>query len=258
MSRRIPPLLLFLFLAIHAWAQPKTAFEFGPRPPSPVFDPAGLLPPELNKQMSETLNSVHQKEGIDVMVIVDSNFDKAPPEIIAKRFADAWSDSIAHCVVLHVPSREGTPWIFPGGDLFQMLNPVAVKQAVDDAKRRALAEPVETNQVRVAAVEATDLLRFWLGSAIERSQQMQAEHMRLREIYFARERKKKFLMIAAVAIAIPFFVGIGYLFYIGRRRKPRYFPSRTWQPRLGAPYAGGNHIVAKIGRASSPPSTNPS
>jgi hypothetical protein len=255
MIRRIPPLLCFLFLALHAWAQPMTEFEFGPRPVSPVFDPAGLFPPEVTKELSENLTQIHQKEGIDVMIIVDSNFDKAPPEIIAQRFASAWSDSIAHCVILHVPGREGAPWIFPGGALFKMMNPAAVKKAVEDAKRRAAAEPIEVNQVRVAATEAADLLRFWLGSAIERSEKARAEQNRLLELHNARERKKKFLIIGAAGIAVSLALGISYLFYIYRKQKPQFFPNRSWQPRLGAPYAGGNYIIAKIGR-SSPPSQN--
>ena len=50
--------------------------EFGDRPPTQVFDPAGSLGAPMTAEISEPLVSIYQNEGVDVVVVVLDNLLK--------------------------------------------------------------------------------------------------------------------------------------------------------------------------------------
>jgi hypothetical protein len=199
------------------------------------------------KAISDPLATIQKNEGIDVLVIILSELENAPPEHVARRFAKAWCSSPIHCVVLHVPGRKDSPWIVPAGKLVEVLEPEQVRQAVEDGQRRAALETKEPDKVRAAATEAADMLRYWTNNVINRSEMIQTERTKMRVQLENKARLWRLAVLLAVASLIPITVGISLLIYCYRRRGPRYFPNRAWQLRLGAPHAGGNHAVVTIG-----------
>jgi hypothetical protein len=247
MSAKFLPAVLACMLAALSPARGGIEFEYGPRPPLFVFDPAGFFKPELVKEISDPLAAIYTKEGIDVIVVVLTDIGKAPPEHVAGRFAGAWCESPLHCVVLHVPGREDSPWIVPAGKLIGHLNPEQVQQAVADARRRASAEPKEADKVKAAATEAADMLRYWMANAVNHSELIQSESTRMRAELASKSRKLKITAMIAAAATIPIIMGISFLIVLLRKRGPARFPDHTCQVRLGAPHAGGNHAVADLG-----------
>jgi hypothetical protein len=237
--------ILAIFLVLPAQAGEN--FEYGPRPPLAVFDPGGLLEPTVVKSISDPLVTIYQKEGIDVIVIVLKEIGQAPPEHVAGQFAAAWCKSPIHCMVLHVPGREGSPWIMPAGRLIGHINPEAVKTAVANAHRRVTAEADDTSKVKASATEAADMLRIWMGSAITQTTDIQTETAKMRLELEAQSRRWKLGVMIAAAAFIPLVAGIVLVVSLLNRRGPRHFSSNHWQRRLGAPYAGGNRAVADLG-----------
>jgi hypothetical protein len=255
MIRRFIPLILVIVFASPLFAQgagdfestPRQAFEYGPRPPLSVFDPKGFLAPPQLKAISDPLAAYFQKEGIDVIVVMLADLGNAPPEHVARSFATAWCASPLHCIVLHVPGREDSPWIVPNGRLVGHLNPDQVQQAVANARRRAASEPKDPDKVRAAANEAADMLRYWMANAINRSDMIQTESARIRSELETRSRQWKVGVMVTIASVIPVIAGISLLLVFLSRRGPRYFPKSRSGPRLGAPHAGGNHAVVDLG-----------
>lgn len=255
---KLVSILLALVFAVSSLAQgegdfdskPRKSFEYGPRPPLSVFDPKGFLEPAQVKAISDPLVSFYQKEGIDVIVVVLADLGNAPPEHVARSFASAWCKSPLHCVVLHVPGREDGPWIVPNGRLVDHLNPDQVQQAVNDGRRRAASEAKDPDKVRAAANEAADMLRYWMGNAINRSDMIRSESSRIRSELEVQSRRWKMGVMVTVAAVIPVIVGISLLIVFLRRRGPRYFPQSKTGRRLGAPHAGGNHAVVDLGPPS--------
>jgi ABC-type nitrate/sulfonate/bicarbonate transport system substrate-binding protein len=225
----------------------RPAFEHGPRPPQSVYDPSGYLEPELAKAISDPLQGYFKKEGIDVVVVVLPDIGQAPPEHVARAFASAWCESPVHCVVLHVPGREGSPWIVPDGKMVEYLNPAQVQQAVNDARRRSASEAKDPDKVKAAAAEAADLLRYWMANALNRTEMIQFESARMRQELEDKSRQWKIAVMVAVASAVPVLAGISLLVVFLRRRGPGYFPIPDHHPRLGAPHAGGNRAVVDLG-----------
>lgn len=225
----------------------RPAFEYGPRPPQSVFDPDGYLDPGLAKEISDSLEAHLKKEGVDVVVVVLKDLGKAPPEHVARTFSSAWCTSPAHCVVLHVPGREDSPWIVPDGKLVAHLNPAQVQQAVGDARRRAASEAKDADKVKAAATEAADLLRYWMANALKRTEMILFESARMREELETQSRQWKIAAVVAAASVIPIFAGAWLLVGIFRRRGPGYFPIPEYRPRLGAPHSGGNRAVVDLG-----------
>jgi hypothetical protein len=191
-------ILLNLFSILPAQAAGE--FEYGPRPALAVFDPAGTLDPAVAKSISDSLAKIYQTEEIDVIVIVIKEIGQAPPEHVARQFTAAWCTSPAHCIVLHVPGRESSPWIIPAGKLIGRMNPEIVKTAVANAHRRVITETNDTNKVKAAANEASDMLRIWMGSAITQTEDTQVEAAKMRiEVTAERRRWTLGVMIAAAA-----------------------------------------------------------
>jgi TPM domain len=247
MIARFSSAILAVALALSSIADAATDFEYGPRPPQSVFDPGGVLTPAELKAVSDPLAKIYQKEGVDVLVVVMPDVGNAPPEHVAGRFADAWSTSALRCVVLHVPGHEESPWIFPSGRLVSYLNPAEVEKSVVDARRRAMSEPKDADRVRAASSEAADMLRYWLAGTINHSEMIQTESTRMRLEQEKKSRQWRIGAMAAAASVIPIIVGISLFFSFLRRRGPGYFPNHAWQLRLGAPHAGGNHAVTRLG-----------
>ena len=222
-------------------------FEYGPRPPDSVFDPTGLLEMAELRQLSEPLAKIHKDEGIDVIVVVLADLEGAPPEYVAKRFSLAWCESPIHAVVLHVRGDPGSPWIVPGGKLVGNIKPEVLARDVEEAMHRASLEPTEIRKIPAAATEAGDRLRYWTGNAINRSEFLESERVKIRLEMEAKSRNWRIIKLMGVASVIPVLVGVGLLFWLLRKPGPRRFPERHPPRRLGAPHAGGNQAVSTIG-----------
>ena len=247
MNRRHLTFAVALVIAVASPVRAAALFEYGPRPPQSVFDPGGFLDPANLRKISDPLAAVYKTEGVDVIVVVLADLGNAPPEHVASRFAEAWCTAPLHCVVLSVPGHAESPWIIPGGRLFGQLVPEQVRQAVDAARRRAASEPKPAAQVAAAATEAADLLRYWMANAINRSENIRTESGRMRQELRNKGDRLRILLLAAAAAVIPLVVGLSLLIVRLRNRGPRSFPKQPWKPRLGAPYAGGNHAVVDLG-----------
>lgn len=242
----VAALLLLLSASVTA-APAATDFEYGPRPEQAVFDPGNVLKPDEVNAISAPLKILYQQLGVDVLVVIMPDVGNAPPEHVAGRFADAWSPSHLRCVVLHVPGREGSPWILPSGRLVSYLNTDEVQKAVDDARRHAAAEPKDVDKVKTAANEAADMLRYWLASTINHAEMIRTESTKMRLEQETKARQWRIATMAGVASVIPLAGLLSLLISWSRRRGPGYFPNHAWQLRLGAPHAGGNHAVAELG-----------
>jgi hypothetical protein len=222
-------------------------FEFGSRPPLAVFDPSALLLPESVKEISDQLAEVYQKEGIDIIVVVLSDVGNAPPEHVARSFAREWCSTSIHCVVLHVPGREDSPWIVPDGDFIRNLNPEQVRLAVERSQLRASAQSKDVDKVKAAATEAADMLRFWLAHAVKLSEANKLEDAE-RDSANAEDLRIFKTRIVFIGVAIGILVIAGTIWILAlRKNRPRYFGLPTIRRRLGAPYAGGNHAVVDLG-----------
>ena len=246
MTLRLFAIVVCFFAALSAHAGESADFLYGKRPPESIFDPEGYLDAKLTREISEPL-AVYRRDGIEVIVVVLKSLEGAPPEHVAQEFAKAWCKSPIHCVVLHVPGEKESPWIIPAGKLVDHLVPGQVRRAVADSHRRAASEPDEGHKVKAAAREATDMLRYWFANALNRSDLILMESARQREQIEAKKFKMKMAAFMATAAIIPITVGFSLLLTFYRRRGPAYFPHQAWQPRRGAPYAGGNNAIVNLG-----------
>lgn len=244
-------IIFTVLLVSRTLAKNTQPFEYGPRPTLAVFDPTGALESSTLKEISEPLRVVYEKEGIDVIIIVLNDVGESPPEHVAGRFADAWCKLPIHCVVLHVPGRKDSPWIIPGGKLIEHLKLEEIKKSVADATRRISSESSEADKVKASAIEAADMLRFWMGNAINQSAMMQKQSEISRQEHDQKKRERNLAMIIAAACAVPLTLGIVIFMMFLHNRKPRIFPDCAITPRLGAPHAGGNYAVTDLG----PPTT---
>ncbi len=251
MTARLSMLCFMLLAAVSLAAEKVEDFEYGARPPQSVFDPDGLLDSATLKTISDPLAKIHEEEGVDVVVVVIKDLEGAPPEHVAGRFAAAWCTAPIHAVVLHVPGRADSPWIIPGGELLNYLKPETVAQKLADAKRNASREPTEPGKVRAAANEAADMLRYWTGSAINRSRYLDVERARIYQEFENKDRQRKIILLVVASSFIPLVVGFSFLYFHFRRNKTRRFPDIHPPRRLGAPHAGGNHATLDLGPPAS-------
>jgi uncharacterized membrane protein YgcG len=244
-------MVLFLCLAsIRPVVCADAAFEHGPRPPRGFYDPAGVIDGGLVDEIVVPLEGFRMREGVDVIVVVLPDIGEAPPGHVAWSFAHAWCRSRIHAVVLHVPGHKNSPWIVPGGELLGAIQPEKINRAVEEAVGRALREPTDAGKVRAASVEATDMLRYWLGTAINRGEHIRTERVRFQLEVETRARQRRIIAMVATVSAIPLIVGISMLVVALRKPGPRRFPSTQVPNRLGAPYCGGNHAVYDLGGPS--------
>lgn len=235
----------FLCIAVQAQeARPDS--KFGKRPENSVYDPSGILSPEQQEVISKPLREILKNEGVDVIVVVLPEIGDAPPEHIAKGFAEIWATGKVNSVVLHVPGRDGTPWIYPGELMSRMINPEVVRQAIADAEKRSAAESTDFGKVRAASIEASDILRYWKGGALIQGEQIVNEGMKMRLEYANRRRLIKLFAVVGAALFIPLLAGSAFIFVRVRNSRPRAFPEIKVVTRLGAPYSGGNSIHTKF------------
>ncbi len=239
--------------AVASAAQPPGVVEPGPRPPLPVFDPADVLTPAQESEIGAPLVTLREKELIDVVVVVVPDLGEAPVEHVARQFAETWCLDGANGVVIHQPGRPDSPRIVPGGRVVRELRPGIVEQPIAAAERRASLEPDDFDKVRAATVETADLLRVWVGTAIQISETTITRRTRMRLEHEQALQRWKILLLGAAGSFIPLLLGGLTLFFAVRRRRFSRFPAIRWQHRLGAPHAGGNHAVIDLG----PPPTAP-
>lgn len=247
MSVGILKIFLIVLLAMPAFAETAAPFEYGPRPPLWVFDPSGFLEPAVVKEISDPLAAIHDTEHLDIIVVILTDLAGAPPEHVARRFATAWCKLPNHAVVLHVPGRKDSPWIVPEGLMNGLIDPEEIQQAVEDAQRRVAKETTDADKVRIAAAEAANMLRYWKNTVITRRELIKTETVKFQEQARNRNRMWRLGLMLGAILLITLTVAVSSLVSLARRRGPRYFPHRAWQFRLGAPHAGGNHAVVKIG-----------
>lgn len=245
MIRRFQTVCLLLALsAVGLGAE----FEYGPRPSDCLLDAAEVLSPEQRKEISTPLVDHFNKEGVDVVVVVLPSLEGAPPEHVARQFADAWCESPLHAVVLHVPGEEYSPWIVPHGELVDEVRLELATQAIAEAKKRAMREPDDASIVAAAAVEASDMLRYWQANYINRTEVHKTELLKMRLELERRWYNKKLFKILGAAAVVPLVFGLSWITFGIRRKKTMLFPELKPPRRLGAPHAGGNHAEVDLGR----------
>jgi hypothetical protein len=225
--------------------QTQSGFRFGARPKNSVFDPAGILTPKEQSELAGPLAKVREGEGIDVMVVILPEIQDVEPEHVAAGFAEKWATTKVNAVVLHVPGKEGSPWIFPGDVMSTILKPETLGESMASAEKRAAAEPTDFGKVRAASTEASDAIRYWMGLSVIHSEELKNRRL---EAQLKHESSRRLLKLAAVlgaASLIPLATAV-YLIVVGiRNSRPRFFPQVRIAPRLGAPYSGGNNAVTK-------------
>lgn len=230
---------------------PDAAFEFGPRPARPVFDPTATLPPKDAAAISNELNTLREREGIDMIVVVLKTLDGAPAELVAGRFADAWCSPAFNCVILHVPGDKAGPWIVPGGSDIRKVPGESVRLELAQTSHQASLEPDDVRKIRVATTHAAEMLRVWFGQGTYLALQRLELRKQAYEKMAQRARLKKVLLpLAAGGTALLFL--LAYLtarWFINRR--PRSFTGSSRQIRLGAPRAGGNSAAIHLSRLPS-------
>jgi TPM domain len=220
--------------------------KYGERPENSVYDPSGVLSPEQQETISRPLREILKNEGVDVLVVVLPEIGDAPPEHVVKGFAEIWAKAKVNSVVLHVPGRDGSPWIFPGELMSRMINPEVVREAIADAEKRSAAESTDFGKVRAASTEASDILRYWKGGALIRSELIVNHGMKMRLEYANRRRLIKLIAVIGAALLIPLLAGAAFIFIRVRNSRPRAFPEIKVVTRLGAPYSGGNSIYTRF------------
>jgi len=227
---------------------PGKDFEYGPRPSLSVFDPSGVLAPEIVKEISDSLVKTYQSEGIDVFVVILIDLKGAPPEHVARSFARAWCEAPIQAIVLYVPGQPDSPWIVPAGRVPKVVSPADIALAVATAHQNAALEREGAEKVRTAATETTAMLRHWVKDVFNRTEAERAERLKSESQKNSRTKLMKVGLVVGVCLLIPL---CGIIFSIARKmegRRPAFFPTHDNARRLGAPYAGGNHAVAQIGR----------
>ena len=239
-------LLLFVLPYLVAGAeQTQTGFKFGERPENSVFDPEGILTHAQQAELAGPLGRVRADEELDVMVVVLPDIGDAPPEHVAEGFAEKWATTHVNAVVLHVPGRAGSPWIFPGRVMGALLKPQTLRETIAAAEKRAAAEPTDFGKVRAASTEASDALRYWMGGAVIRSEDLINRRLAAQMALENRQRLHKLAAVLGAASLIPLVLGVVFIALRIRNSRPRRFPSIRISPRLGAPHSGGNNAVSK-------------
>jgi len=186
---------------------PCSAFEPGPRPSGAVFDPDGILNATERKDMATPLEKIFKNDGVQVMAVVMKNPDGSDPEALAASLAKAWCEKPLHAVALHIPGRDGTPWIVAGGELMDSINPDELRDELAAARRDASREPDDVSKVRTAANATADMLRYWKGMEVTRRTVIENERSHIRLELETKARRQRILMLTAAAAAIPFIVG---------------------------------------------------
>lgn len=247
MIPRLLAILVFVLSGLTSVRAGTEDFEFGPRPANSIFDPLGVLDSGALGKITGPMQKLREKEGIDIVVVVLDDLKGAPPEHVAGRFAAAWSGSLIRAVILHVPGNPDSPWIVPGGELTDLLHPEAIAKDTSRGKRLASYEPTEAGKVRVAVEEASDRLRYWKATHFNATEARKKAIAKIRLEHDDKSRQWRIIMLTCVACAIPLIIGCYMLYLMLRKPGSRYFPEVVPPRRMGAPHAGGNQAVTKLG-----------
>lgn len=247
MIPRLLAILAFVLLGLGGSRAAEMEFEYGPRPANSIFDPNAVLDAATLGKISEPMERLREKEGIDIVVVVMDDLKGAPPEHVAGRFAAAWSNSLIRAVILHVPGNPDSPWIVPGGELTDLLYPETIARDTSRDKRLASYEPTEAGKVRVAVEEASDRLRYWKATHYNATEARKKAIAKIRLEHDDKSRQWRIIVLTGVACAIPLLI-LGFLL-VSMLRKPgaRRFPDVVPPRRLGAPHSGGNHAITRLG-----------
>jgi hypothetical protein len=251
--------LLFTFILTYIFAtsgggqilEKKTEFEWGPRPPTAVFDPDGLIDATFAAEISMGLAEVLKNEVIDIIVVVLKDIDNAPPEYIAKMFATAWARSPFNCVVLYVPGRTDNPWLFAAKKVTEFHDLKDVEIILSDVRQRILEKSGETERLKTATQEAVELMRYWINTVVITSNTLRQQQETINYYKKRREERIWYLILFSVAFFIPSIAAVWLLVRQLKRLRPAYFPQYKTQTRLGAPYSGGNRIIVDLRKISS-------
>jgi hypothetical protein len=175
-------------------------YKPGPHPAVPLFDPAGILDDAARAEISRPLEKTGK--DVDVIAVVLTNRDIASPEAAAAGIATAWCVAPLHAVVLHIPGRDGSPWIVAGGDIVEDMNPDELRDELAAARRDASREPDDASKVRTAATATADLLRFWQGREATRLGMIEKIRINIRRELETHAHRQQAIMLAVVIALI--------------------------------------------------------
>jgi hypothetical protein len=195
-------ILALLPCAVHA------GFEPGPRPVRAVFDPHGALDAAECEEISNTLEKIFKDEKVQVIAVVLENAEVSDPDALVTAMSEKWCGSSAHAIALHVPCRDGSPWIAAGGDIIHAINPDEVRDELAAVRRDAAREPDDVSMVRTAAHVTADMLRYWKGRELARRAVIENERALIRLELDARSRRQQIIMLTLAAAAIPLAAGV--------------------------------------------------
>lgn len=221
-------------------------FEYGTRPKDSVFDPGAAMSNAMHEQVAQSLKTLKERDSVDIVVVVLKDIGSAPPEHVAKQFAKAWCGEERNAVVLHVPGRDDSPWLVPGGSVIESYALSLLNSRVESAQRRARAELGDDGKIRAATEEVSDLIRF-LGNSSDNRKQMIAEKFdESVKKYSRKEFYKKMALLAGLTALIPLMLAGFFIASRVRSSGARYFSEVSVRGRLGAPHAGGCHVVKNV------------
>jgi hypothetical protein len=205
---------------------PCYAFEPRPRPDGVVFDPDDLLNDAEKMEISAPLEKIIKDEKVEVIAVVLENSAVSDPEVLATFMVEKWCESPAHAVALHIPGRDGTPWIVAGGDFIRVIDPDEVRDELSAARRDASREPDDASKVRTAAHATADMLRYWKGKELARRAAIENERTLIRLELDARSRRQQIIMLTVAASAIPLVAGVVLAIRLlgKKRREPAISP----------------------------------
>jgi len=185
-------------------AAPAAGFEPGPRPEGAIHDPSEILGSADRKEISLPLEKILRDEGVDVIAVVLENKDGVVPEALAGGMAAAWCEAGLHAVALHIPGREGTPWIVVGGDLIDSINHDELRDELAAIRRDAMREPDDVSIIRTASHSTTDMLRFWNGRELTRGKAVEKARaeIRLELDIIARRQRTQMVLVSVAAILL--------------------------------------------------------
>lgn len=192
---------LRVFVAASLALCPCPGFEPGPRPHGAVFDPDGILNAAEKLEISTTLEKVLRNDRVEVIAVVMKNADG--PETLATSLAQAWCKTPLHAVALHIPDREGSPWIAAGGDLIHSIDQHELRDELAAARRDASREPDDVSTLRTVANATADMLRYWKGREENRRAAIDNQRAAIRLELETKSRRQQVIMLTAAAAFIP-------------------------------------------------------
>ena len=252
--RPISLLLYLLFWALVSLCTSLANFEHGKRPANGIIDPIGLLDQNTLLEISAPLPRLLSQENIEIIVVILDDLEDAPPEFVAKRFADAWCSAPLHAVVLHSPGHPDSPWIVPGGEILAKIQRSVVTERLAIAHRNTSREPTDPQKIRAATIEAADMLRFWANSSVIREEMMDTIRSTMVGKAIKEHKSKAARLYAIAASAILLVICLLLLLLWWRKPTKITFPNFHPPHRLGAPHSGGNHVIIHF---SNPDPPNP-